>query len=139
MITSAPAIQKSRGRLRTEGDMTVEPKWLTEESDRKMARYIRDRQWEMLELIALHNPLYICWWDKAGRYKVKTDTPPDVWSCGLIDGMGTVRWLKAHPDWTQIGEWSDERYAAPVHITDSGRDALANRECYDMEPVREAW
>ena len=115
--------------------MTLEPKWLIEERDRKMARHIRDRQWEMLELIALHNPLYICWWDKARRYKVKTDTPPDVWACGLIDGMRMLRWLKAHPDWTQIGEWSDERYAAPVHITDSGRDALANRECYDMEPV----
>ena len=115
--------------------MALEPKWLIEERDRKMARHIRDRQWEMLELIALHNPLYICWWDKAGRYKVKTNTPPDEWACGLITGMEMLHWLEAHPDWTQIGEWSDERYAAPVHITDSGRDALANRERYDMEPV----
>ena len=38
----------------------MEPKWLTGESYRKMARYIRDRQWEMLEVIALHNPLYVC-------------------------------------------------------------------------------
>ena len=66
---------------------------------------------------------------------MKTNTPPDVWVCGLIKGMEILHWLEAHPDWTQIGEWSDERYAVPVHITDSGRDALANRERYDMEPV----
>ncbi len=38
-------------------------------------------------------------------------------------------------DWWVIGDWSDQRYAAPVSLTDAGRAALANREQYDLEPV----
>ena len=48
-----------------EGNTTLEPKWLRngslERAIEKWQGTIRDRQWEMLELIALHNPLYICW------------------------------------------------------------------------------
>ena len=65
----------------------MEPKWLTEEPQRQMARHIRDRQWAMRSSIAHHNPLYICWWDKASRHQKDAETPPDVWACGLIDGM----------------------------------------------------
>ena len=61
--------------------------------------------------------------------------PDDLKVCGLIDGMELVHWLKTHPEWTTTGDWSDERYAAPVWITEAGRTALENRHLYDMEPV----
>ena len=110
-----------------------EPKILDEPRDRDMARYVRDRQWETLERIAEHNPLYICWWDKAGRHK--GERPPDLKVCGIPDANELINWLNLHPDWTVTGEWSDERYAAPVWITDAGREALQNRHLYDMEAV----
>ena len=45
--------------------------------------------------------------------------------------------LKTHSDRTIIGEWSQERYAAPVHITDRRRATLENQRLYDIEPVQE--
>ena len=109
---------------------------LTEDRDREMARYIRDHQWRTLEAIAEHNPLWYCWWDKAGRHRPERGPrPPDLKVSGLIDGMEILAWLRSHPDWVEIGEWSDERYAAPIHITEAGREALRNRHLYDMEPV----
>ena len=111
------------------------PKELTTPEDRDRARYIRDHQWETLKKAALHNPLYICWWDKAGRHKGHK-LPEDLLVTSLIDSNQLLDWLKNHPDWTEIGEWSEERYAAPVYLTDQGREALLNREKYDMEPVR---
>lgn len=112
-----------------------EPRWLDDPEAQKRARFIRDRQWETLERIADCDPLYICWWDKAGRHRDRDRRPEDLKVCGLIDGMELLQWLNAHPDWREIGEWSDERYAAPVWITEAGRAALANREPYDREPV----
>ena len=111
-----------------------EPRVGDEPDHRKWARQIRDRQWSVLERIAEHDPLYICWWNKNGRHK-KDNRPDDLLVCGLIDGSELAQWLRDHPDWTIVGEWSDERYAAPVWITDAGREALANRHLYDMEPV----
>ena len=110
------------------------PKTLTDDPARAMARRIRNFQWETLERIAEHNPLYICWWNKNSHHNEK-NSPNDLMVCGLIDGSELVHWLKAHPDWTVVDDWSDERYAAPVYITDTGREALRNREQYDMEPV----
>lgn len=110
------------------------PRELTDDGAREMARRIRDNQWKTLEQIAEYNPLYICWWNKD-RYHDWEEGPDDLKVCGLIDGMELVAWLKSHPDWTVVGEWSDERHAAPVSITDAGRHALANREIYDSEPV----
>ena len=55
--------------------------------------------------------------------------------CGLIDGSELAQWLRSHPDWTEVGEWSDERYAVPIYITEAGREALDNRKQYDLEPV----
>ena len=112
-----------------------EPRQLTEDRDRDMARYIRDHQWRTLEQIAEHDPLWYCWWDKAGRHKKNEDRPADLKVSGLIDGMEILAWFRSHPDWVEIGEWSDERYAAPIRITEAGREALQNRELYDMEPV----
>ena len=48
-----------------------EPKLRTDERSRRMARHIRDQQWQVLERIAEHNPLHVCWWDKNGRHKRK--------------------------------------------------------------------
>ena len=112
-----------------------EPRQLTEPKDRMMARQIRDRQWRTLELVAEHNPLYICWWDKAGRHR-HADPPPNLLVSSPIDSNQLIDWLKQHPDWTEIGEWSETHYAAPVYITDPGRAALLNREQYDLEPVQ---
>ena len=113
-----------------------QPKTLTDQASRQQARHIRDNQWRKLERIAEQDPhpLYICWWNK-NRHHNRDVSPPDLLVCGLIDGMEMLHWLKAHPEWVVIGEWSDERYAAPVHITDSGLDALSKRERYDLEPV----
>ena len=61
--------------------------------------------------------------------------PNHLMACGLINGMEMMHWLNAHPEWITIGEWSEERCAFPVYITDRGLNALANREQYDMEPV----
>ena len=116
---------------------------LADENWRQMARRIRDWHWKILEKIAEHNPLWICWWDKARRHSERgtdgqwVDThPPDVFVFGLIHALGFGEWMIMHPDWFDVGEWSDDRYAAPVRITDAGRAALANREKYDMEVVR---
>ena len=113
----------------------MEPIIKDDPENRNMARYMRDHQWETLERIALHNPLYICWWDKDGRHKRAKEAPDDLLVHGLITGNELAMWLKSHPDWTEVGEWDDERYAVPVWITDAGREALANRDRYDMEPV----
>ena len=111
------------------------PKILDSPEDQARARYMRNRQWETLERIAEHNPLWICWWDKNRRHAKHDRRPDDLIVHGLITGMELAQWLRSHQDWTVVGEWSDERYAAPVWITDTGRHALANREHYDMEPV----
>ena len=112
----------------------MEPKILTKVAARRTARHDRNYQWLTLEQIAEHDPLYICWWDKHGRFKNK-EVPADTRVCGLISANTILSWLNAHPDWIVIGEWDDERYAAPVWITGAGREALENRHLYDMEPV----
>ena len=111
----------------------MEPKLLTDEASRKMARHIRDRQWRMLERIALHNPLYICPWDKYGFHR--KDTTEDLLVLGLIDGNSMWPWLISHPGWTRREEWSEERCAWPIYITGAGRRALTKRPEFDMETV----
>ena len=114
---------------------TIAPKILDSPKHQARARHIRNRQWETLERIADHNPLWICWWDKDRRHKKTDDQPDDLIVHGLITGVELAQWLQSHQDWTVVGDWCEERYAAPVWITDAGRDALANRDRYDMEPV----
>ena len=112
-----------------------EPKLLIDENARRDARWIRNRHWQTLERIAQQNPnpLYICWWNKDKR--LDDAGSDDLLVCSLVDGNDIVLWLRSHPEWIIIGEWSDERYACPVYITPAGIDALENREHYDMEPV----
>ena len=112
-----------------------QPRILTEDKDRQMARRIRDQQWNILERIAQQDPqpLFICWWNKDRRHR--EPYPEDLKVCGLINGMELANWLRSHPDWTEVGEWDKERCAQPVRITDAGRQALGEREKYDLEPV----
>ena len=99
-----------------------------------MARHMRDRQWEVMERVANLGTLWICWWSKDRHHNDKT-APADLLICGLIDGMQLLDWFNSHEDWWIIGEWSDERYAAPVSLTEAGRLALTERDKYDMELV----
>jgi hypothetical protein len=116
------------------GAPRVKPKRLTSRIDRRMARNIRDRQWEFMARVADLGTLWVCWWNKD-RHHDREKASPDLFICGLIDGCELIDWLHSHDDWWIIGEWSEERYAAPVSLTDAGRVALAEREKYDMELV----
>jgi hypothetical protein len=98
-----------------------------------MARRMRDYHWSIADRVAKLGTLWVCWWNKNHHHRAPY--AEDIHVCGLIDGMELLEWLKSHPDWWTIGEWSDERYAAPISLTDAGETALANREVYDMEPV----
>jgi hypothetical protein len=95
---------------------------------------MRDQQWEFMESVATLGTVWVCWWNKNGHHD-RAKHVPDLLICGLIDGTELVDWLRSHDDWWTIGEWSDERYASPVGLTDVGRQALENRALYDMEPV----
>lgn len=107
-----------------------QPKRLKARMWREIARNVRDQQWRLMERAAEHNPLWFCVWNKNRR-----PTLADEQRHGLIDGMEMLAWTDRHPDWFIKGEWSDERYAFPLYLTDAGRVALAEREKYDMEPV----
>jgi len=112
----------------------MKPKKLNTKAHREMARVARNHQWEFADRVAKQGTIWLCWWNKNRRHDYHNH-PDDLVVCGLIDGMELLEWLNSHKDWWIIGEWSDERYAAPVSLTDAGRAALAEREKYDMEPV----
>jgi hypothetical protein len=109
------------------------PRVLDDPDSRARARATRDHNWEIARRIAEHGTLWICWWNKDGHHQ--KPYPDDLLVCGLITGCEIAGWLNTHPDWWLIGEWDDARYAAPVAITEAGRQALAEWEKYDMEPV----
>lgn len=121
----------------------AEPRQLTEQADREMARRIRDRHWEIMEQVGRLGTVWCCWWDKVGRFNkrdIRTGArvdlaPDDVIVFDLFSAMGFLEWTRRHKDWWTIGEWSDAQYAAPVSLTDAGREALRNRDRHDMEPV----
>ena len=110
------------------------PKRLTSKHERETARRVRDGQWAFMEKVARLGTVWVCWWNKNRHHDYKT-APDDLLVCGLIDGCELLDWLHSHKDWWIIGEWSDERYAAPVSLTDAGRLALQNRHLYDMEDL----
>ena len=114
--------------------MGGERKHLEDDMWRDMARRMRDHHWNFAERAAKHGTVWVCWWDKDRRHREEPQ-PDDLEVCSLISGMELLEWLKSHEDWWEIGEWSDERYAAPVTITTAGRAALENRDKYDLEPV----
>jgi hypothetical protein len=121
----------------------VKPKRLTSPGDRAMARRMRDGQWGFMDRVAEHGTLWVCWWNKnrhygpspSAQYADGSGYRDDMLICGLINGMELMEWLRSHEEWWTIGEWSDERYAAPVSLTESGRAALADRDKYDAELV----
>ena len=110
----------------------MKPRRRTDYASRKMARHMRDRQWAFMERVARLGKLWVCWWNKNGHH---TEEKPDLLICGLIDGMELIEWMNSHKDWWVIGRWSDKRYASSVRLTDAGRNALGEREKYDMELV----
>ena len=112
-----------------------EPRVLTSESHREMARRKRDRHWAFADRVLKHGTVWVRWWGKKPRHQSNEPLPDDLEVLGLISGLELLGWLNSHKDWWEIGEWCDERYAAPVCLTDEGRQALQNREQYDMEPV----
>jgi hypothetical protein len=113
----------------------IKPRRLTSRNDRQMARHMRDGQWEFMARVVELGTVWVCWWNKNRSHNDTKPLPPDLKVCGLIDGMELLEWLNSHKDWWVIGEWSDERYAAPVSLTDAGRAAFAERHRYDMELV----
>lgn len=116
----------------------MEPKVLNSSEDRAIARQIRDNQWAVLERIAEHDPLWICWWDKDGRHSKIEERPDDLAVFSLLKSNELSLWLGPsgpHADWIEVGPWSEERYAAPVRLTSAGRSALEAKDQYDMEPV----
>lgn len=108
----------------------MKPKRLTQKRDREMARRMRDHQWQFMERVAQLRTLWFCVWNKYRREELA-----DEHRAGLIDGLELLEWIDSHPDWWVKGEWSDERYAFPLQLTDAGRLALTDRAKYDMEPV----
>jgi len=108
----------------------MKPKRFNSKADREHARRIRDGQWALMRRVAELGTLWFCVWNKKHR-----PTLPDEERCGLIDGMEYLEWMGTHPDWWIQGEWSDERYAFPLQLTDAGRTALEEWEKYDLEPV----
>ena len=116
----------------------MEPKVLNSPKNQEMARRTRNDQWALLERIAEHDPLWVCWWDKLGRHSQIEERPDDLEVCDLITTTELNRWIGesgTHPDWIKVGSWSEERCATPVRITEAGRSALATRDQFDMEPV----
>jgi hypothetical protein len=106
----------------------MKEKRLRSKFERDCARRVREAQWEMMERAAKHDPLWFCIWNKR-----KLDSKEDELRCCLMSGMDRQAWIDAHPDWFEVGEWSDERYAVPIRLTDVGRKALTEREKYDDE------
>jgi hypothetical protein len=113
----------------------MNPKRLNSQQDIEYARRVRDGQWEFAELVNRLGTVWVCWWNKNRHHDRTKPHPEDLLVCGLLDGVQLIEWLHSHNDWWIIGEWSDERYAAPVSLTDAGKLALANRAQYDMEDV----
>lgn len=83
-----------------------------------------------MERCAKHDPLWFCVWNKR-----RLPEQADEWRACLMTGMDKFEWMDKHPEWFVRGYWDDDRYAIPVQLTDAGREALENRELYDMEPV----
>ena len=116
----------------------MEPKVRESPRERDWARAIRDRQWALLERIAEHDPLWVCWWDKFGRHTRTEERPDDLEVLDVISSIELGMWIGErgpHADWIEEGPWSEERCAAPVRITAAGRAALETRDRFDMEPV----
>ena len=97
---------------------------------REHARQIRNTQWRLMERMEERGTLWICPWNKR-----RLPTQADEFRDGLLGWMEKGTWFEKHADWFLIGEWNEDRDARPYQLTNAGREALNNRELYDMEPV----
>lgn len=113
----------------------TEPRLLETDEERLMARRVRNWQWSFMDRVNRQGTVWVCWWNKNRHHNEKSTLPDDLLVLCLMTGAELAGWLNSHPDWWEIGDWSDERYAAPVSLTDAGRDAIVNRHLYDMECV----
>lgn len=108
----------------------AEPRLLTDDNARKMARHMRDEHWAFMERLAREGTVNVCLWNKN-----RQEERPDELRLCLISGMELMEWVRRHQDWFVLGENNLERHTFPVSLTDAGRAALLNRDLYDMEPV----
>ena len=106
------------------------PNVLSSPDDRAMARRTREAQWEFMQRVADAGTLWWCAWNTSSLPE-----GPDECRMGLLEGMEVSQWMHTHPAWWDIGGWDDTRSAQPVRLTEAGREALAHRDQYDMEPV----
>lgn len=107
----------------------MKPKMLRDRGTRETARYIRDRQWSLMERM-VNAPLRVCLWDK----KRLTAEPGEVRFC-LISGMEFMNWVRSHRRWFVVGRKHDERDAFVMKLTKAGRWAFRHKKRYDMAPV----
>jgi hypothetical protein len=108
----------------------MKPRRLIDRMSRIRARCERDSQWEFMERVALEGIVWICPWDKYKRHD-----GDGVHVFGLLGSNEFYHWLDSHKDWWRHGRWSDKRCARSIRLTQVGREALANRGLYDMEPI----
>lgn len=108
----------------------AQPKNLRSKADREMAREARDFHWSFMERLDRQGTVHVCPWNKY-----RHEERPDELRLSLIDGEELIAWLRAHPEWFQIGPQNTERWTNPISLTEAGRQALKDRDKYDMEPV----
>jgi hypothetical protein len=113
----------------------MKPKRLSSTRWRNIARRERDSQWAFMERVARKGRVWTCPWDKYHRHHDMTPESDGVYVYGLIGSNEFLSWLDAHKDWWKRGRWSEKRCARSIRITEAGREALAHREPYDMEPI----
>ena len=111
------------------------PKDLTHDPERpwwpEMCRNIREQQWEIMQAAADHGAVWVNPWNN--RRLPETE---DTYRFGLLGWQEMASWFQdQHSDWFEHGEWDDERCAAPIRLTDAGRQALQERDRYDMDAV----
>ena len=111
-------------------EVPLPPKALTSPDDHAMARRIRDAHWHFMQRVADLGTCWLCCWNQHGFSE-----GPDEYRTPLLSGMPLSAWMHTHPEWWDIGVWDDTRHAQTVRLTDAGREALAHRGQYDMEPV----
>jgi len=109
----------------------MEPKKLTSQDNRRMARFMRNRHWLFMEKVDEFGVIWFCCWDKDQRHKPPA---PNVVVDGLL-GAGYLDFMCQHKDWFKRGRWSEKKYAVSVRLTPAGIEALKNWTQYDMEPV----
>lgn len=110
----------------------LEPRHLTGDRERQIARQIRDEQWALMMHLAAGGVVRLCWFQFAliapGSHILAAGLHP-------VHGTELVRWIKKHRQWWQITRRASEPSTVRLSLTAVGRHALRNKGRYDMEPV----